>query len=82
MTVFPEETDFGATLRKVGDREQVAVEVWDVENVLEHRLDPLSLCKHLDLDAASAYSGDSAVIAENNFSMLRKGGELCEPSSV
>ncbi len=82
MTVFPEEIDFGTVLREVGHQEQVAVEVWDIENVLEHRLDPFSLCKHLDLDAPSAHSRDGTVITKDNFSMLRKGGELCEPSSV
>jgi len=34
VTVFTKEANFSPTVRKVGDREQVPVEVWDIEYVL------------------------------------------------
>jgi len=34
VTVFTEEANFSPTARKVGDREQVPMEVWDIEYIL------------------------------------------------
>jgi len=70
MTVFTKEMNCGAVMHEVGDGEQVAIKIWDVEDVLQHRFDPLSLCKYLNFNAACAYCGDSAIVAKNDFGVL------------